>query len=818
MDHLVDGRQKSRGVWFWTTIGWILSVSLVVGFVWHKLHQLLQDDSEELQVAFRHVSIAWHHICVILQGQFSEWVDQVVLSSRTFLRSSLALLGSLRSQVLTAGVVGLMGAMMVGILLLWYVQRRRSILNGRSTNVEHGGDDGMEILRNTRARASTFDFFGTHSTWRERSNGSIGDLSRGGGGGGEVGGDSNLFRRERMGSMDLYYSHRFNTADDSIDNDIAGGPKQHHQTQTVQQPKTTKQKNKNKKKNATKQRGPKRKLSFATTPSNGDMPHDAFFAQQAYRSSVGGEEGNSEDEGYLFDEFGLVTLSYDIVYYGPTHTALHYETWTPPTSWTEVSRRIIPQDIMLKLRRNLLLDMNQAKVTVKEPKSSDRWDFSSPAQDFSIHVEPPVEGAVMNLYVKGTPKEEWMEHTFESAQMAAQFQLDLLAYQVLGRTLNNLYQALSLVHSGSQAYDGPEFVLHHNVAEGRDQDDDSSNAAETQRTTSLSGVTWDDAMRALSSIPTIRIALERLWLHQRRPTDGFSARKKSASLSQKEISEPEDTDGLLTEEYAGKRFLLGPVDFFRLFVPALSDTALPQSEANRGRMEQLLSWRKRAARAAILIREYVISHRVVNVGWHLIRPNPVEDQPRTLSRRLAFDDNEQNNRRDAQARYELYEASVSRDVLCHVRPFDYFDQLEINPVKNLRRGLVLSPYQAYALVGVHVFRKPQEYDPAFPLNPSRDPVDSISSLHKLITDNPDQDFFVTCYHRNDAVTIMLYARSLAQGIDAHFDNVVSGFLKVGYLACICFVCPLPLTHLLFCEFRLHDSQTETKKSATERFT
>jgi hypothetical protein len=357
-------------------------------------------------------------------------------------------------------------------------------------------------------------------------------------------------------------------------------------------------------------------------------------------------------------------------------------------------------------------------------------------------------------------KDEWMEHTFESAQHAAQFQLDLLAYQALGKTLNFLFQALSLVHSGSIACEQPEHVLHYT--------DDSDESGETERTSAIAAVAWDDAMRALSSIPTVRIALERLWLHRCRPVDGFPTRKKGTVGPSKNAASLAE-NGLLTEEYSGKRLLLGPVDFFRLFVPALPDTAVPQIGCNRARMEQLLSWRKRAARASVLTRAYVAAHRVVNVGWELNTRG--DSSPRTLRRRLAYDDNEHNNRRDLSGRDEIYEASVSRDVLCHVRPFDYFSQPEAT--KKQKKSLVLSPYQAYALIGIHVFRKPENYDASFPLNPSRDPVEVIPSLQEIIESNPDVDFLVTCYHRPDTVSILLHGRSLAKGIDPQFDNVVS---------------------------------------------
>ena len=596
--------------------------------------------------------------------------------------------------------------LLLGVFAWILIQFQRRRKDQRHLRPDIKGDDGMEILRTSRDRSSTFDFFGTHPEGGQRERASS-SSSRA-----ELMVD---VRRERVGSMDLFYSQR-----EALKKD----------------------------------QRPKRGLSNTSS----HPPDSRTDWVSSHRQSSFRDEG--EDEGYLFDEFGLVTLSYDLVYYGPSETSLRYETWTSPTSWAEVSRRIVPQDIMLKLRRLLEIELNHGHLSVKEPKFSKKWELSLPAADFSIHVQQPAEGAVLDLYLKPTSKDEWMEHTFQSAQHAAQFQLDLLAYQLLGKTLNNLFQSLSLVHSGSIACEQTEHLLHHTAY--------SAESDESEGVSAVAGVAWDDAMRALSSIPTIRIALERLWLHQCRPIDGYPVRKKR-NASPSETADSSAENGLLTEEYTGKRLLLGPVDFFRLFVPALPDIAVPQLGSNRTRMEQLLSWRKRAARASVLTRAYVAAHRVVNLGWEL-RSKADDSSPRTLRRRLAYDDNEQNNRRDWSGRDEVYEASVSRDVLCHVRPFDYFSQKE--GTNKQKKSLVLSPYQAYALVGIQVFRKPEPYDPAFPLNPSQDPVAVIPSLREIIASNPDVDFLVSCYHRADTVSILLHARSLAKGIDPQFDNVV----------------------------------------------
>lgn len=272
-------------------------------------------------------------------------------------------------------------------------------------------------------------------------------------------------------------------------------------------------------------------------------------------------------------------------------------------------------------------------------------------------------------------------------------------------------------------------------------------------------------------VPTIRIALERLWLSHRRPSDDS---KGKSSL------EIERDGGLITEEYANRLVLLGPADFFRLFVPVLPDSAIPQTGSNRLRMEQLLSWRKRAARATVLVRAYVNSRQVVNLGWDLFQnENPPEQGH--LQKRLSYDDNEDNMRRDSNpnSKNEYYEASVSRDVLCHVRPFDFFSIMKAKGGMDApeQSSLVLSPYQAYTLVGMHIFKSPEDTEESSdyqPLDLFRDPVDTLPSLNKLISENPDLDFVVLSFFNSEnTVCVACYVRSLAKGIDPKFDNVVS---------------------------------------------
>ncbi|KAG7371778.1 DUF1336 domain containing protein [Nitzschia inconspicua] len=623
---------------------------------------------------------------------------------------------------------------------------------------------GIEILRSgVRGRFGTFDFFGMNDTAAARrrtpsTDDSYGELmdsatlhdmggrrsrhnSRSGPSGPPAGGSSatgtGSFRKERLGSMDVYL------ADGAL-----GGM--------------------NNRKNT----------DLTPSSSNGlGFPGEAYLTSSAIIDDDDGER-------YLYDEFGIVTLSHRVEYYGPSRIAFDSTTFTPPKSWEEASRRIIPTMIMTKLERRLRLDTLAGKLTISTPKSSGQNDTELPLDEISIYAHRPLEGGVFSLYVKGTPKEEWMEHTFNSARAAAQFQLDLTAYQVLGKTLKHIFEALNMIHQGSLAYDGPEFVLHNDHRDGIDEKNDNGQRQLPKSTNATRCVAWDDAMRAMSSIPTVRIALERLWLSHRRPseiTSAFARKPKKEKSSRDDLdarkAEKVESDfDVITEEYTKKRLLLGPLDFFRLFVPSLPDTAVPEGDSNRGRMEQLLTWRKRVARAAVLVRAYTRARRLVNLGWNLHSQRPGESTDERITKRLAYDGNEDNNIRDTAAKNEIYEASVSRDVLCYVRPYDF---LTLNR-KEQAKNLVLSPYQAYSHIGTHYFKIPSQVTAADKeFYSSRDPVEMFPTLRKIISQNPDLDFLILGLrlHTQSAIKFELYVRSFPKSIDPQFDCVVDRFIN-----------------------------------------
>ncbi|CAB9514737.1 expressed unknown protein [Seminavis robusta] len=503
-----------------------------------------------------------------------------------------------------------------------------------------------------------------------------------------------------------------------------------------------------------------------------------------------------------------------IAYHGPIDKKLVYNTWTPPPSWTEASRSLMPHDTRMKLQREIVLDLSndECLMNIREP-SSRAAPLTLPVAQCSIHVNTPLIGGVLQIYVKDSSKDEWMEHTFDTANSAAQFQTDMLAIQLFGPALQRMYQALELIHQGSIACDGREYVCH---------DDEVSDEVPQGI-----GVAWDDAMRSLgSSIPSLRVALERLWWHhysmnslrlrahnraRKQQKKGEKNAKKNnnnnpssnssvgsapategeedggdTEAANKENTSKEDTTSTpskiqneyiyLSKDYVRKRLLLGPVDFFRLFVPRLPETALPRNESNKKRMEQLLRWRKRTATSSLLVQAYVKARIVVNKGWVLHRSLPTH----YLTRRLAYDDNIDNSQRDSTVKNEIYEATVSRDVLTFVRPNepDAFKTTEHwwqwRP-KRIRT--VISKYQAFSLVGEHMFRIPPNED--FPLNPHTDPVETFGSLRDMIEANPDLEFFVSAIFPESikAVNVFVFVRSLPNGIDRAFDTTFSRYKK-----------------------------------------
>jgi hypothetical protein len=93
-----------------------------------------------------------------------------------------------------------------------------------------------------------------------------------------------------------------------------------------------------------------------------------------------------------------------------------------------------------------------------------------------------------------------------------------------------------------------------------------------------------------------------------------------------------------------------------------------------------------------------------------------------------------------------------------------------------------SKIQAYALVGLHVFRFDTNQageDINTRLSPENDPVTCISSLYELIESNPEKDFFVSSFffQQTQTAAVLVFIRTLPKGVDLAFDSAVS-FLHV----------------------------------------
>ncbi len=490
--------------------------------------------------------------------------------------------------------------------------------------------------------------------------------------------------------------------------------------------------------------------------------------------------------------------------FGPSVSVIEYSTITPPPTWSKANRKLILSDKAWDLSRIVSLELLSAnaftvgtatllieKTKTRSPQQNQNNSKSvlkGSVLDYSVRVHSPPECGVLDIYAKGCDHSEGMEYTFTSTSAAAQFQLDLLALQLVGPSIQNLYSALQIIHKGSSIYIGDEPVLHDTM---RVLDD--STGEPTTGSTDESGIAWDDVMRCLgSSFPSIRLRLEAMrWLEvyfSLESADPPTGRQKDAAAAVPHdeskgsrlaipILNPEYARGRAFSEMDPKyrnrrRLILGPFDFFRLFVPKLSEKALPESDCARSRMEQLLRLRKRVALAAVLVRAYTRAKMVVNQGWNVA--HDIQLPEAYWTRRFAFDDDIDNHQYDSTASNEYYEGTVSRDVEAHVRGLNYFKKYSRSRSGRAETPIATSLYQAYSLVGIHSFEWSSD-DDSSPLHYRTDPVQSIASIHRLIASHPDMDFFVfSVFLPSQGTAIVhVYVRSLPKGIDPKFDSTVS---------------------------------------------
>lgn len=443
-------------------------------------------------------------------------------------------------------------------------------------------------------------------------------------------------------------------------------------------------------------------------------------------------------------------------YYGPLVDAISYECSTPPPTWEEASKRLLSSIKPLRRTLKLGLDSLTLSSVIKGRKGVDSTKeqlWSYPVINCGVSVLR-ARGGVLQIQGsvdKDEPSTEWLEHTFESSKAAAQFQIDVLATQWLGEPIENLYNAFACLHQGSAAHNGPEYVIH--------DDTDSPNNIRCR------GVAWDDVMRCLgTAFPAIGMKLESLWWSDtsgRRVARGSALSPKNAVSVEEAQTSGDGAEPSMIEDYSAKRLLIGRVDFFRLFVPTLPENAAPHAKSSKQRMEQLLRWRKRVAKASVLVETFVRAVSLTHKGWSLGRPLPRVH----MSQRLAYDDPGQNTIRDRSDSNVYYEGSVSRDIPCQVRGPD---SLRSRSWIHGCRDSSESSYQGYSLVGMHIFQVPHSSWHQM------DPVMSIPSLRELVEKYPDLDFFVCSWipSSQQVVRIHVWVRSLPRGLDPAFDNVV----------------------------------------------
>ena len=548
--------------------------------------------------------------------------------------------------------------------------------------------------------------------------------------------------------------------------------------------------------------------------------------------------------GHSKDLLGATSRRQRRCYYGPHVTCMRYRCMTPPPTWAQASRNLLMKDTDWKLHRSIELHLlplfrsdneiltesavkNYATCVIRNvqrredgssshiSRAKNKVELLQPVSNVSVHAKVPCEGGVLELHSTGSgrngvapPQDEQetiTEYTFTTAADAAQFQLDLLVLRFLGPPIFHMYEALAVCHQGSKAHSPHEPLLHHGT---KTPQQESSAVAP-----GCGGIAWDDLMRCLSdSFPTIKLRLEALWSLQMTgslplaatttTTTARTGKDTEGSSGPPSNVKPADqkpilSDGTgqprargvivpetLSSDYANKRLLLGPVDFFRLFVPIVLDTAVPSSDCNnRLRMEQLLRWRKRIARASVLVQAYCEARVVSNRGWDLGCQLP---QSYRWRRRMAHDDNAENMDSDAEARDQYYEATVSRDVVCQVRGEKYWTERlwwqkmipawcggQQGNIGDKAPSNAFSAYQGYTLVGCHMFYWPWD-DPTLPLHYTHDVVNCIPSLRKIVSASPDLEFFVNSVFLSSqqSIVVQVFVRSLAKGVDPHFDKNV----------------------------------------------
>jgi len=420
-------------------------------------------------------------------------------------------------------------------------------------------------------------------------------------------------------------------------------------------------------------------------------------------------------------------------YHGLSERSIKYSTISPPPDWIDTSRRLLPPNMSFKLRGVAELDIVSGRMIVKSHK---KVIFDAAVEDVGMSIKGESKHGTLQLLKKSDENAEVLELAFATACETAQFQNDLLALQLIGTNVFNMYECFELIHRGSSAYQASEPVLH-------DEDFDGPLSADP------SGIAWDDAMRCLG-------------------TQFNSIRKRLEQL--KTWNSGDDMLGsLCSPEYVDKRKLIGALDFFRLFVPILAETTRTTTSISRNRFQKVLRWRERVCRAALLVRQYVRARIIANRGLELYKDT---SERLYLQQRLSYDSDKDNHARDISMVNEYYETAMGRDMECFNRVVE--EKWSYRHIFSCQEQ-VPSGYQGYALIASHIFQW-NPTDPSFPLQPSVDLVPRLQKLHELFSSHPKESFFVNTFFVEGSrplILMQVYVRSLAAGVDAAFDEAVS---------------------------------------------
>jgi hypothetical protein len=389
--------------------------------------------------------------------------------------------------------------------------------------------------------------------------------------------------------------------------------------------------------------------------------------------------------------------------------SIQYITWTPPTAWTDVSKRLILTKSKMKSRVTnvkLHLDVTMGKIVSQES------DVPFDLLQLQCHVIDKL-GGVLALYWEGVK----MEHTFYSSQSAAQFQHDVISYRIAGKSIMNMYYSLELIQRGSEAHMGNEAVMH-----------GSKGDSEVTR----SAVAWYDVMKCLGCIfPSIRIALE----------SAQSYRNENSILL-----------ASLASPYQNRRAMLSPVQFFRLFCPILPLNSQPVAQSSHSRMGDFVKLRKLVAQASLYVQAYVKGMIIVNKGWKL-------NWNKNLLRRLSYDQMTDNALHDTSTKNTYYDF--------HRFQSEHLSEKE----KRHDTDPKIKFMQSYSLVGFHSFQLPacNEKNPNSFID---DPIEAIPSLRQIVTGNPELDFFCASIvvGTPGIVLVKLFVRTIPRTLESHTDS------------------------------------------------